>query len=120
MEKKLAIQVLAMPADTNPAGDIFGGYLLGQMDLAGAIVAQEVAKNRIVTVGLDAMTFKAPVFVGDVLKCYAGIERVGNTSITVLVEAYATRVSGETVKVTEGKFSYVSINPDRTPRPIKP
>ncbi len=109
-----------MPADTNPAGDIFGGWLLGQMDLAGAILAQEVAKNRVVTVGLDAMSFKAPVFVGDVLKCFAGIERIGNTSIRILVEAYATRVSGETDKVTEGSFTYVSINPDRTPRPIKP
>lgn len=119
-EKKLVIQVLAMPADTNPSGDIFGGWLLGQMDLAGAILAQEIAKNRVVTVGLDAMSFVKPVFVGDVLKCYATLERIGNTSVRVLVEAYAARVSGETVKVTEGKFTYVSIDPNRNPKPIKP
>lgn len=119
-EKKLVIQVLAMPADTNPSGDIFGGWLLGQMDLAGAILAQEIAKNRVVTVGLDAMSFVKPVFVGDVLKCYAGLEKVGNTSVRVLVEAYASRVSGETVKVTEGKFTYVSIDSNRNPQPIKP
>ena len=119
-EKKLVIQVLAMPADTNPSGDIFGGWLLGQMDLAGAILAQEIAKNRIVTVGLTSMSFVKPVFVGDVLKCYALLEKVGTTSVTVLVEAFATRVSGETVKVTEGKFTYVSIDPNRNPKPIKP
>ena len=120
MEKKLVIQVLAMPADTNPSGDIFGGWLLGQMDLAGAILAQEIAKNRVVTVGLDAMSFVKPVFVGDVLKCYATLEKIGNTSVRVLVEAFASRVSGETVKVTEGKFTYVSIDPNRNPQPIKP
>jgi acyl-CoA thioesterase YciA len=119
-EYKLAIQVLAMPADTNPHGDIFGGWLLSQMDIAGAIIAQEVAKNRVVTVGLDAMTFVKPVFVGDILKCYAVTDHIGNTSITVYIEAYATRASGETELVTKGKFTYVSIDPNRNPRPIKP
>jgi len=119
-DKKLVIQVLAMPADTNPHGDIFGGWLLGQMDLAGAILAQEIAKNRVVTVGLDAMSFVKPVFVGDVLKCYATLEKIGNTSVRILVEAYATRVSGATDKVTEGRFVYVSIDPNRNPQPIKP
>ncbi len=119
-EKKLVIQVLAMPADTNPAGDIFGGWLLSQMDIAGGIMAGEIAKNRVVTVGLDAMSFVKPVFVGDVLKCYATLEKVGNTSVRVLVEAYATRATGETEKVTEGRFTYVSIDSSRNPRPIKP
>ena len=119
-EKKLVIQVLAMPRDANPSGDIFGGWLLGQMDLAGAILAQEIAKNRVVTVGLDAMSFVKPVFIGDILKCYATLVRIGNTSVKVLVDAFATRVSGETVKVTEGVFTYVSIDPNRNPRPIKP
>jgi len=117
-ESKLVIQVLAMPADTNPHGDIFGGWLLSQMDIAGAIVAQEVAKNRVVTVGLDKMTFMKPVMVGDVVKCYVTIERIGNTSVTTLVEAYAARVTGTTDKVTEGRFSYVSIDPNRNPQKI--
>lgn len=117
MEKKLVIQVLAMPADTNPHGDIFGGWLLGQMDLAGGIMAGEIAKNRVVTVGLDAMSFVKPVLVGSVLKCYAVIERIGNTSVTIMVEAYAT-YEGNTEKVTEGRFTYVSIDRDRKPQKI--
>ena len=119
-EQKLVIQVLTMPRDANPHGDIFGGWLLGQMDLGGAILAQEIAKNRVVTVGLDAMSFVKPVFVGDILKCYATLEKIGNTSVRILVEAYAIRISGQADKVTEGRFTYVSIDPDRTPRPIKP
>lgn len=113
-EKKLVIQVLAMPRDANPHGDIFGGWLLGQMDLAGAILAQEIAKNRVVTVGLDSMSFVKPVLVGSVLKCYAFVERTGNTSITIMVEAFAT-YNRNTEKVTEGRFTYVSIDQDRKP-----
>lgn len=121
MEKNVVIQVQTMPRDTNPAGDIFGGYLLGQLDLAGGIAAKQVAQNRVVTVGVDAMRFIKPVLVGDVLSCTTTLEKIGNTSITFLVEAFATREKdGSTEKVAEGRFTYVSINPDRTPRPIKP
>ncbi len=117
---QVVIQVLAMPKDTNPHGDIFGGWLLSQMDIAGGIVAGEVAKNRVVTIGLDAMSFIKPVFVGDVVKCYAVVERIGNTSITILVKTFATRVGGITELVTQGRFTYVSINEDRKPKIIKP
>lgn len=120
MEKRVGIQMFAMPANTNPAGDIFGGWLLGLMDLAGAELAQEIAKNRVVTVGLDKMSFVKPVFVGDLVTCYVSLEKIGNTSVTILVETFAKRISGQVDKVTEGKFTYVSLNADRTPRPIKP
>ena len=119
MEKQLVIQVQTMPRDTNPYGDVFGGFLLSQMDLAGGILARQIAKNRVVTVALDKMAFKAPVFLGDVVKCYATLERIGTTSITILVEAYATRANGEDEKVTEGKFFYVSIDKERRPQKIE-
>lgn len=118
-DKILAIQVLCMPAFANPNGDIFGGWLLSQMDLAGAVLSQQIAQNRVVTVALDKMAFVKPVFIGDVLKCYATVERVGNTSITVLVEAYRSSFSSkEEEKVTEGKFTYVSIDSNRKPQKI--
>ena len=117
----LTIRTLAMPADTNPAGDIFGGWVMSQMDIAGAIAAVERAKGRVVTVAVEAMTFIAPVKVGDILCVYTSIERVGTTSITVAVEAWARRNRlDDRVKVTDGHFVYVALGDDGRKRPIPP
>lgn len=115
----LAIRTIAMPADTNPAGDIFGGWLMSQMDLAGGQVALAMAKGRVATVAVDSMTFHEPVFVGDELSCYAELLRVGLTSLRYRVTAYVRHREGrEHVKVTEGIFTYVAIDPNRKPRPV--
>ena len=117
----LTIRTLAMPADTNPAGDIFGGWVMSQMDIAGAIAAVERAKGRVVTVAVEAMTFIAPVKVGDILCVYTTIERVGRTSITVAVEAWARRNRlDDRVKVTDGHFVYVALGDDGLKRPLPP
>ena len=117
----LTIRTLAMPADTNPAGDIFGGWVMSQMDIAGAIAAVERAKGRVVTVAVEAMTFIAPVKVGDILCVYTSIERVGTTSITVAVEAWARRNRlDDRVKVTDGHFVYVALGDDGLKRPLPP
>jgi acyl-CoA thioesterase YciA len=109
----LTIRTLAMPADTNPAGDIFGGWVMSQMDIAGAIAAVERARGRVVTVAVDSMSFIAPVKVGDILCVYTSVERVGKTSITVAVEAWARRNRlDDRVKVTEGHFVYVALGED--------
>ena len=116
-----ALRTVAMPADTNPAGDIFGGWLLSQMDLAGGIVSRWRARGRTATVALDSMVFHKPVLVGDVVSCYAVVEKVGRTSVTVHVHAWVERgQGGETLQVTEGIFTYVAIGPDGRPRPIDP
>ena len=115
----LTIRTLAMPADTNPAGDIFGGWVMSQMDIAGAIAAVERSRGRVVTVAVEAMTFIAPVKVGDILCVYTSIERVGTTSITVAIEAWARRNRlDDRVKVTDGHFVYVSLGEDGRKRPI--
>jgi acyl-CoA thioesterase YciA len=115
----LATQTIAMPADTNPSGDIFGGWLLSQMDLAGAVIAWEHAHGRIATVAVDSMTFHRPVNVGDVVSCYGEVVRIGRTSIAVRVEAWALRRGlDERHRVTQGVFTYVALGPDRRPRPI--
>ncbi len=107
----LTIRTLAMPADTNPAGDIFGGWVMSQMDIAGAIAAVERVQGRVVTVAVEAMTFIAPVKVGDILCVYTTIERVGTTSITVGIEAWARRNRiADRVKVTDGRFVYVALD----------
>ena len=114
-----ALRTIAMPADTNPAGDIFGGWLLAQMDLAGSVPAVERAHGRVATVGVQAMTFHKPVLVGDDVSFYADIVRVGRTSITVCVTAYArNRTGGDAVMVTKGDFTYVALGEDRKPRPV--
>ena len=114
-----AVRTLAMPADTNPAGDIFGGWLLAQMDVAAGTVAWQRAQGRGATVALDAMAFHAPVFVGDVVSCYAQVVRVGRTSIAVQVEAWARRArTRDEVKVTEGRFTCVAIDEQRRPREV--
>lgn len=117
----LTIRTLAMPADTNPAGDIFGGWVMSQMDIAGAIAAIERSQGRVVTVAVEAMTFIAPVKVGDILCVYTTIERVGNTSVTVAMEAWARRNRlAERVKVTDGRFVYVALDEDGRKRAIAP
>lgn len=117
----LTIRTLAMPADTNPAGDIFGGWVMSQMDIAGAIAAVERARGRVVTVAVEAMTFIAPVKVGDILCVYTSIERVGTTSITIAVEAWARRNRlDDRVKVTDGHFVYVSLGEDGRKQALPP
>jgi acyl-CoA thioesterase YciA len=117
----LTIRTLAMPADTNPAGDIFGGWVMSQMDIAGAIAAVERVRGRVVTVAVEAMTFIAPVKVGDVLCVYAEIERVGTTSITVGLEAWVRRNRlADRSKVTEARFVYVSLDENGQKRAIPP
>lgn len=116
---ELSIRTLAMPADTNPAGDIFGGWLLSQMDIAGGLVAAGRAHGRTATVAVEAMAFYRPVFVGDVVCCYGEIVRTGNTSVSVRVEVWAIRRAGDQrVQVTEGVFTYVAIDENRRPRPL--
>jgi acyl-CoA thioesterase YciA len=116
-----AIRTIAMPADTNPHGDIFGGWLLCQMDLAGSTVAVRHAGGRVVTVAITAMAFHRPVCVGDEVSCYGSVERVGNTSITIKVESWARRGTGVTpIKVTEGLFTYVRVDAGGHPQPIAP
>jgi len=119
-ENDLAIRVMAMPADTNAAGDIFGGWLMSQMDMAGSVFARRLARGRVVTVAVDSFQFKQPVFVGDVISCYATIMRVGNTSITVHVRAFADRCgqSHDAVQVTEADLTYVAVDEQRKPRQI--
>jgi acyl-CoA thioesterase YciA len=114
-----AIRTIAMPADTNPHGDIFGGWLLCQMDLAGASVAVRRAGGRVVTVAITAMAFHRPVCVGDQVSCYGSVAKIGTTSITIKIESWALRGTGTTaIKVTEGLFTYVRVDPDGHPQPI--
>jgi acyl-CoA thioesterase YciA len=117
---ELSLRTLAMPADTNPSGDIFGGWLLAQMDIAGGLAAKQRARGRTVTIAVNSMTFHKPVFVGDVACCYTDVERVGRTSIDIRVQVWVIRGahSGERVKVTEGLFTYVAVDEERQPRPI--
>jgi len=116
----LAIRQLAMPADTNPNGDIFGGWLMSQMDIAGGITAFSRARGRVATVAVDTMTFHRPVKVGDVLCCYTDVVRVGTTSITVAVEAWVLNQQDpdNRAKVTEGTFTYVAIDDSGNKRPV--
>jgi acyl-CoA thioesterase YciA len=115
----LTIRTLAMPADTNPAGDIFGGWVMSQMDIAGAIAGVEYAKGRVVTVAVEAMTFIAPVKVGDILCVYTAVDKVGTTSITIAVEAWVRRNRiADRVKVTHGRFVYVALGEDGKKRTI--
>jgi len=116
---QLAIRTLAMPADANPNGDIFGGWVLSQMDVAGGITASQRARGRVATVAVDAMTFHRPVYVGDVLCVYARIVRIGRTSIAVQLEAWALRrTGGRRERVTEGLFTLVAIDDNGRPRPV--
>lgn len=115
-----AIRVLAMPADTNPTGDIFGGWIMAQMDLAGGILASRRARGRVVTVAMNAFEFLEPVFVGDLVSCYGHVVRVGRTSLTLQLVAYAERSGdpGQVVKVTEATATFVAVDDQRRPRPV--
>lgn len=114
------IRVVARPADTNAGGDIFGGWIMSQVDIAGSIAAYRRAKGRVVTVAVDSLQFHQPVLVGDLISCYAEVVRVGRTSITVQVEVFAERDQGgiQHLKVTEAKLTYVAIDGQRRPRPV--
>ena len=116
---ELSLMTLAMPADTNQNGDIFGGWLLSQMDIAGGIFASKVAKGRITTVAIDAMKFRKPVGIGDVVSVYADLIRVGRTSVTLCIQAWVTRrTESRAILVTDGNFTYVAIDDAGQPRVI--
>ena len=116
----LVMRVMPLPADTNGNGDIFGGWLMAQVDLAGAVLPMRIARGRIATVAVNQFLFKQPVSVGDLLSFYARVERVGNTSVTVHVEVYAERdpANLHVVKVTEANLTYVAIDGHGKPRTI--
>jgi acyl-CoA thioesterase YciA len=116
-----SLRTIAMPGDANPAGDIFGGWIMSQMDLAGAIYASYTVKGRLVTVAVNSMNFHLPVFVGDQVSCYCETTRIGTTSISVHIETWVRRKQSdiELLKVTEATFTYVSIDDNRQPIPIK-
>lgn len=117
----LATRCIAMPSDTNPLGDIFGGWLLSQMDLAGANIAMARTKCPVVTVAVDSLSFHNPVFVGDEVSCYGIITKIGRTSIKVQVDMWVRRHdTGESHRVTEGLFTFVAIDQNRKPTPIAP
>jgi len=117
---ELTTRMLAMPSDTNPAGDIFGGWILSQMDIAGNLVSKRIAKGRTVTVAVDSMNFHLPVFVGDTVCCYTQVKRIGRTSITIYVEAWVSRqYETRIIRVTEGNFTFVAVDDDREPRVIR-
>jgi acyl-CoA thioesterase YciA len=119
-DKELVLRVIPMPADVNANGDIFGGWVMAQVDLAGSVLPARIVQGRMATVAVNQFIFKQPVRVGDLLSFYASVERIGNTSITIHVEVYAERGTGreQVVKVTEANLTYVAIDGDGRPRPI--
>ena len=119
-DRQLVLRVMPMPADANGNGDIFGGWIMAQVDIAGAVLPARIAKGRIVTVAVNEFIFKQPVSVSDLLSFYAKVERVGKTSVTVNVEVYAERnpANLEVVKVTEANLTYVAIDQHGKPRLI--
>ena len=116
------LRVVPMPADANVHGDVFGGWIMAQVDMAGALPAMRRANGRVDTIAVNSFLFKQPVFVGDVLSFYAEVVRVGRTSITVFVEVFAQRnqLNDEVVKVTEATLTYVATDEQRRPRPLPP
>lgn len=120
-DRRPRIQVLAMPADTNPAGNIFGGWIMSQMDIAGGLAASEQARGGVATVAVNSMEFHKPVYVGDVISCYAEVTRTGHSSVTVDVQVYARRVrDGEEqwIEVTGATIVYVALTDGGLPRPV--
>jgi len=117
-----ALRVMPQPSDANVHGDVFGGWIMSQVDIAGSIPASHRANGRVVTIAVNSFLFKEPVFVGDLLSFYAEIVKTGHTSVTVDVTVYAQRMSleREIVKVTEATLTYVATGPDRRPRPLPP
>ena len=123
MEKpkgELVIRTIAMPRDTNPSGDIFGGWIMSQMDLGSGILALKTAKSRVVTVAMEGMSFLQPVHVGDRVACYAHVEKIGRTSMKIPVEVWVERyMTSEQVRVTEAVFVYVALGADGRPTPVE-
>jgi acyl-CoA thioesterase YciA len=119
-DREPVLRVVPMPADVNQHGDIFGGWIMAQVDIAGGVMAARHARGRVATVAVNSFTFKQPVFVGDLVTFYAQVTRVGKTSITVDVEVYAQRNPKDviTVRVTEAVLTYVAVGDDRRPREI--
>jgi len=119
IDKDPTLRVVPMPSDANYSGDIFGGWIMSQVDIAGSIPAAQLAKGRIVTIAVNSFLFKQPVMIGDLVSFYADVAKVGNTSITVDVEVFAQRRSlHEIVKVTEATLTYVAVDENRKPRVI--
>jgi acyl-CoA thioesterase YciA len=117
--RELVIKVVAMPSDLNPHGDMFGGWIVSQMDLAAYLYARRLTRARIVTVAVEKLTFHKPVYSGDCITCYATTTRMGRTSVTVHIEVWVERLdSNKEEVVTEGDFVFVAIGPDRKPVPI--
>ena len=119
-DQGLVLKVIPMPADCNANGDIFGGWVMAQVDLAGAVLPARLVRGRMATVAVNEFIFKQPVRVGDILSFFSQVVRLGNTSVTVKVEVYAERINrqGEYVKVTEANLTYVAIDEQGRPRPI--
>ena len=116
---ELVIRTIAMPKDTNPNGDIFGGWIMSQMDLGSGILAAKTAKTRVVTVAMEGMSFLQPVRVGDTVACYAWVEKIGRTSMTIPVEAWVQRyMDGREERVTRGVFIYVAVDDAGKPIPV--
>ncbi len=115
---ELALQVLALPADTNCHGDVFGGWLMSQMDLAGAVIAREVAQGRVTTVAVGSMVFLAPVPVGAAVSCYCEVLETGRSSIKTRIEVWVKHYGSAQQKVTEGEFVYVAIDGAGRTRPV--
>ena len=120
-DMELVLKVIPMPADCNVNGDIFGGWVMAQVDLAGSVIPARYAKGRQATVAVNEFVFKQPVRLGDILSFYASLVRIGRTSITVKVEVFAERfrAQGEYIKVTEATLTYVAIDENGRPRPIE-
>ena len=121
-EQQPTMRIPARPTDTNAAGDIFGGWIMSQVDIAGSIAASRLARGRTVTVAVNAIHFKKPVYVGDLISLYATVVKVGNTSMTVDVEVYAERKpqNPKIIKVTEATLTYVAVDEHGQPRPVTP
>ena len=119
-DKELVLKVIPMPSDTNSNGDIFGGWVMAQVDLAGSVLPARLVRGRMATVAVNEFIFKQPVRVGDLLSFFASVARVGNTSVTIKVEVYAERIQaqGQFLKVTEASLTYVAIDDNGRPRPI--
>ena len=110
-----------MPADANPSGDIFGGWIMSQMDIAGASYARHIAKARVVTIAVEAMTFHLPVYVGDEVSCYCETVKIGRTSVAIHIETWVRRdrIADEVVKVTDAVYTYVAMDENRNPIPVE-
>ena len=118
---ELSIRTIAMPGDTNPAGHIFGGWVLSQMDMAGAIHAASLTRTRVVTIAVDSMKFHKPIHIGDEVSCYTSVERTGKTSLSIHIETWVRRERhGSPLMVTAGHFTYVAIDEDGAPAVIEP